>query len=180
MRGVAQIAAVAVLSGALSGCDLLALLAAEDFPFDPEAPFPSPAATYEEGSATIEIDAETFVLDELVGIGSYDPDYGVGVTWTDGEGLYLGYYGYSYDGLLAPDEGYVSIDRVVESQHWVIYNSERCVTTTDKSSPDGLSGSAVCRGIQWTDYFSAYTATGVPVDIPGEEPFDADITFEAH
>ncbi|MCI0581903.1 MAG: hypothetical protein L0227_03250 [Chloroflexi bacterium] len=180
MRGIHQILAVAVIGVAASGCDLLTLLGGAPFPLDPEAPFPSPAASFDEGTATIEIDGETFVLDELVGTGSYDPDFGIDVRWTNGEGLYLSYFGYSYEGEFLSNDGYLSMDRVFDSQHWVIYNPERCVATTDESSPTGLSGSAICRGLEWSDYFSAYSFSGLPVEIPGEEPFDADITFEAH
>ncbi|OGO52043.1 MAG: hypothetical protein A2V84_12445 [Chloroflexi bacterium RBG_16_70_13] len=181
MRGVAQVAAVAVLGAALSGCDLLTLLGGEDpFPFDPGNPFPSPVATYSAGTATIEMDGETVVLDRIVGTGSFDPDYGIDVKWTNGEGWYLSYYGLPDAGGPFAPEGYLSIDRVMDSRHWIVYNPERCITTTDEATADGLSGSAICRGLEWTDYFSAYTSTGFPVEIPGEPAFDADITFEAH
>ena len=44
----------------------------------------------------------------------------------------------------------------------------------------GLSGSAICRGLRWTDYFNSVRFSGVPEPIASEPPFDADITFEAH
>ena len=181
MRGIAQVVAVAVLGGALSGCDLLTLLGGEDpFPFDPGSPFPSPVATYSAGSATIEMDHETVVLDQIVGTGTLDPDFGTDVKWTNGEGWYLSYYGLSDASGVFADEGYLSIDRIADSEHWVVYNPERCITTTDEAGPNGLSGTAICRGLEWSDYFSAFSPTGVSVEIPGEAPFDADITFEAH
>lgn len=178
MRGIPQIVAVAVIGLAASGCDLLTLLGGPD-PFDPNFPLPSPAATWNSGSATIELDGETLVLDRLVGTGTFEPDFGTSVTWTNGEGWYLSYSGY-LDPAFPGEPGYVSLDRVFDTNHWVIGNSERCVTTTDEIGPDGLSGSVICRGIEWTDYFGLFSATGFPVEIPGEAPFDADITFEAH
>ena len=41
------------------------------------------------GSATIELDDETLVLDELAGEASFSADYGINVRWTDGEGRCL-------------------------------------------------------------------------------------------
>ena len=56
----------------------------------------------------------------------------------------------------------------------------RCVTTIERADASGVAGSATCRGLEWTDYFGSYSMTGFPQPIPGEEPFDAEITFEAH
>ena len=180
-RRLGRLLGLAVLSLSLSGCDLLTLLGAGPFPFDPDNPFPfpSPEATFTSGTATIELDGETITLDEVVEGSSMSADLGTNVTWTNGDGWYLTFYGYpAFDGL--GEDGYLSMDRLFDSQHWVIYNPERCVTTTETSGADGVSGTAICRGLEWSDYFGGFGSTGIPSEIPGEPAFDADITFEAH
>jgi len=177
-RAIVRIAALVVLGASLSGCDLLTLLGGSP-PIDPGLPFPSPAWTWSAGTATLKVDGETLVLDRLVGTAAFDPEYGGGVTWTDGEGLFLSYYGLTVS-IPFGSEGYLSIDRVRDSQHWVVFNPDRCIVTTRQMTKAGLSGSAICRGLKWSDYFGTTAFAGMPEAIPGEPAFDADVTFEAH
>ena len=182
MLGLPHLLGVAAIVTGVSGCALLDLLLGVP-PFDPDNPFPTfpaPSAevTFTTGSATLVIDGETIVLDELAGIGTTEADYGTQVTWTDGEGWYLTYYGYDAD--FVTESAYLSLDRVFDNQHWIIFDPYRCVTTTTQVDAGGLVGSAVCRGMQWSDYFGGDSILGLPVAIPGEPAFDADITFEAH
>jgi hypothetical protein len=178
VRRLARLLGIAVLGLTLSGCDLLTLLGGEPFPFDPDNPFPEPDATFTSGTATIELEGETLILDQLVGVASTSVDMGTSATWTNGDGWYLSFYGYGA-GLGFGDEGYLSLDRLVDGEHWIIYDGTRCVTTTDTMGPEGLAGSATCRGLRWGDYFSGISELGFPEEIPGQPAFDAEIIFEA-
>lgn len=182
MVGLPHLLGLAAIVAGVSGCVFLDLLLGVP-PFDPDNPFPSfpvPSAevTFTTGTATLVIDGETIVLAGLARAGTTDADYGTQVTWTDGEGWYLTYYGYEQSFLT--ESSYVSLDRVFDNQHWVIYDQYRCVTTTTQVDAGGVVGTAVCRGLQWSDYFGGYSILGLPSTIPGEPTFDADITFEAH
>jgi hypothetical protein len=138
---------------------------------------PSGQVTYTTGHATLAIDGEDIELTQIAGVGTFEAEYGTQVTWTDGAGWYLTFYGYSEDEFA--ESSYLSLDRVSENQHWVVYDPYRCVTTTTQADASGVVGSAICRGMNWSDYFGANSVLG-PTTIPGEPPFDADITFEAH
>jgi hypothetical protein len=180
LRALRAAAGGTLLVVVLAGCDLLPLLGGEPFPsFDPDDPFPFPAdATWERGRATIELGGETIVLDQLDGDGTYSAELGITVGWTDGGSWHLTYYGFpAVDGI--EEEGYLSLDRVFDGEHWVIYDSTRCVTTTDVADETGLEGTATCRDLRWSDYFGSYSLSGVPDFIEGEPAFDAEITFEA-
>jgi hypothetical protein len=176
-----QLLGVVFLVTGVSGCALLDLLMGGSAPFDPDAPFPFPTAsvTFTSGTASIVIDGKTMVLDQLVGEPGTVPELGTKVTWTDGEGFYLTFTGYP-EVIPVPESSFLSMDRVFENQHWMIYNPERCLTTTERADAGGISGSATCRGLEWSDYFASPNGIGLPKEIPGVPAFDAEITFEAH
>jgi hypothetical protein len=183
MLGLPHLLGVFLITTGLTGCALLDMLIGLPPGFDPDASFPpfpiaSAESTFTTGSATLEIDGETLVLDELVSGGSMMDDFGVRATWTDGEGLYLTFSGYPDMGF-GSESGYLSIDRIFDDQHWVMNDPTRCVTTTEQADATGITGTATCRGLRWSDYFSTLAGLGVPVEIEGEPPFDAEITFEA-
>lgn len=180
MHGIPFAIAVALLVTGTSGCTLLDLLLGQP-PFDPNAPFPLPSAqaTFTSGRATIELDGETIVLDELTGDSSIDPDFGVHVAWENEDGWYLTFSAYPAEEPFASG-GYLSIDRIADHEHWVLADPARCVTTTDQSDAGGVKGTATCRGLRWADFFTAYSGDGFPQPIPSQPPFDAEITFEAH
>ena len=182
MGGLPHILAVGLLAAAVSSCSLLDLLLGNS-PFDPNAtdsPFPVPSATasYSAGHATIKLASETLVLDELLPGASTEAEYGTHVVWTNGDGWYLSYSSIADAGLLG-SEVYLSLDRIVGKQHWVIVDPFRCVTTTTQADKARLAGTALCRGLTWSDYFSASQFSGLPQPIPSQPPFDADVTFEA-
>jgi hypothetical protein len=183
MSGLPHVLAVGLLVTGLSGCTLLDLLLGSS-PLGPDEtfppfPFPSATAIYSTGRATIELDGETLVLDRLLPGAAAQTEYGSHVVWTNGTGLYLSYS--SVEDLGLPGESsFLSLDRIVDHQHWVIADPFRCVTTTTQSDASGLTGTAVCRGLTWTDWFGSYMTSDFPQPIPSLAPFDADVTFEAH
>lgn len=182
MRSLVRFVGLALTPVALGGCQFLSLLGGNPLPsFDPNAsyPFPSPLVTYTSGAATLTFENETIVLDQLVGSGTFDQDYGTDVTWTDGTGWYLSYYGLSSVPGVPDDPAYVSIDRVFDANHWIVGNAERCITTLTEPGPEEIGGTVICRGLRWSDYFGSFGLTGVPEYIDGEAAFDVEIAFEA-
>ncbi len=183
MLGLPHLLGVAAIVTGLTGCALLDLMLGVP-PFDPDNPFPSfpipsAQASFSTGSATLVIGDETIVLDELVGGGAMQDDFGTQVTWTNGGGWYLSYFGTPDMGFGA-ETHYVSLDRLFDTQHWMTDDPSRCVTTTTQADANGLVGSATCRGLEWADFFSVRSGLGYPTAIPGQPIFDADITFESH
>jgi hypothetical protein len=170
-----------LIATGLSGCTLLELLLGQPPSFDPDATFPIPTAeaTFTTGSATINLAGETLVLDQLASGGTITDELGIRATWTNGDGWYLTFYGFPDMGLIS-ESGYLSIDRIFDDQHRVIYDPSRCITTTERADATGVAGTALCRGLEWSDYFSSISGMGFPQEIEGEPAFDADITFEAH
>lgn len=183
MRGLAHVLAVAALVSGISGCSLLDLLLADAPPFDPDEPFPFPTAeaTFSTGTATIEVaGGETLVLRELAGEATVQPDFGINVRWTDGEGWYLALFALPDLGGF-PSSQYLTFDWIADGRHWTIMDPGRCVTTLEQADARGVSGTATCRGLQWTDALGAFAGgMGIPQPVPGVEPFDAELTFEAH
>ena len=182
MHGLPHLLAVAAIVTQVGGCSVLdLLLGVGPEPLDPDEPFPLPTAeaTFSTGSATIELDGETVVLDELIEDSSFG-EFGWSVTWENDDGWYLQLSGFPEDLGLPGGGAYLSLHRVQGSEHLTILDPSRCVTTTDTAGADGITGSATCRGLQWIDYFASYPAGGgFPKPIDGQEPFDAEIAFEA-
>jgi hypothetical protein len=181
VHGLPHVLGVVLLVTGLSGCSLLDLLFGVEPPsFDPDEPFPFPTAeaVFTTGTATIELDGETLVLGELAGEAAVSPDFGINVRWTNGEGRYLSLYATPDMGFV-PDSSYLTFDWLADDRHWVIMDPSRCVITIEQADASGVEGSATCRGLEWSDYFSSYSGLGFPEPVPGEEPFDAEISFEA-
>jgi hypothetical protein len=188
--GLPHVLGVALITTGLSGCALLDLLLGQPpFP-DPDGSFPpfpfaSAETTFTTGSATIVLSGEagepgeTLVLDELAGGGSLLEGFGLQARWTNGDGWYLTFQSYPDFGLPA-ESAYLTIDRIFDGRHWTTYDQTRCVTTTQVDEATGIVGTATCRGLKWSDFFSSSSGLGLPEVIEGEPPFDAEITFEAH
>lgn len=181
MLGLPQLAGIALITVGATGCTFLDLLLGQAPGLDPGASFPIPsaAATFSSGRATIKLAAETIVLDQLKSGGIVVDELGTSATWTNGEGWYLTFSGFP-DMSFGIGSNYLSLNRIFDGQHWVTYDPTRCVTTTDHADATGIQGTAICRGLEWSDYFSSVNSIGVPEEIPGEPAFDAEITFEAH
>ncbi len=184
MIGLPHVLGMFAITTGLTGCALLDLLLGLPPGLDPDATFPpfpisTAETTFTTGSATIELAGETLVLDELTGGGSMAEDFGIQAKWSNGDGWYLTYYSYPDIGF-GSESAYLSIDRIFDGQHWTIYDPSRCVTTTERADATGVEGTATCRGLSWSDYFSSSSGMGFPQEIDGEPTFDAEITFEAH
>jgi hypothetical protein len=180
--GPAHVLAVTLLVTATSGCTVLDLLLGVSGapPFDPDDPFPVPSAeaTFTTGEATLKINGETIVLDEVVADSGIS--FGaVRVVWENEDGWYLTYNAFPDEPFLGG--GYISIERIADHEHRVVADPTRCIATTDVADAAGVSGTATCRGLRWADYFSQYSGTGeFPQPLASEPPFDAEVTFEAH
>jgi hypothetical protein len=75
---------------------------------------------------------------------------------------------------------YLTIDRIVGTQHWTTLDSSRCVVTVTKADETGLAGTATCKGLRWSDALSMGLGSSFqPPYISGEPAFDAEVTFEA-
>ena len=63
--------------------------------FDPNGAFslPPPLTTFTKGTGTVAIAGKTTALDRLNGTASIYEDFGTEVGWTDGNGMYVRFYG---------------------------------------------------------------------------------------
>ena len=143
---------------------------------------PSPSAAYGQGRATIAIagsDAE-IVLDELLRPGTFEASLGGDAAFRSADGWHLQVLGASTGGGVSLfGSGYVQLDWISDGRHWTIFDPTRCVLTVTTADATALRGSATCKGLRWSDAIGGgYSAAG-PIYVPGEPPFDAEITFEA-
>ena len=180
-------AAVALIAFTLAGCQYLFGLS--PMPpigpigsFDPDAfesfapeLLPSPQAVLTSGTASVTIDGETTKLDRLVGNGAIYDEFGSQATWTDGEGLYVRFYG---DADIGAGPGYVSLDRIRDGTHWTTIDPSGCVLMVSKSDTSGIAGTASCKDLRWSDAMSGF-AMPYQQFVEGQPAFDAEISFEA-
>lgn len=159
-------------------------------------PFPSVLATYSHGSASLAITRggtiETIALDR-VGRGSQATSViGTNVTWRNDQGWILQVNAYDSGSLFGPrasgevdDDSYygdVSIQLIAEHEFWraASYGASgnRCIVDIEEADESEVRGGATCRGLRWTDG-TVVPLNPEPVLIEGQDPFDAEITFEA-
>jgi hypothetical protein len=141
---------------------------------------PAPIATFIEGSAGVTIgdDAE-MTLGELGGAAMYGDEWlGGEATFSNGDGWYLRVSGIA-TGSVFGSSAFVTLDRVSGGQHWTTYDPSRCIVTIETADANGMRGTATCKGLRWTDAIGAYGMSLEPNYITGEDPFDAEIRFEA-
>jgi hypothetical protein len=145
--------------------------------FDPNDPIfslPPPIARFKTGSATLTVGDTATTLDQLTGAAAIYEDLGSEVGWTDGNGLYVRFY--SEPGSTT-GQGFVNLDRITDGKHWSIFDPSGCKVTLAKNDATGISGTASCTGLRWIDLMGAGPAS--PGYVDGENPFDAEITFQA-
>ena len=160
-------------------------------------PFPSILATYTRGSATFAITrsgtTETIALTE-VGRGSQATSIvGTTVSWRNEDGWILQLTAYDVGSDFGPrpsaasseDESYsgdVSLQLIADHEFWRADSygaaGNRCIVDIEEADETEVRGSATCRGLRWTDG-TVVPLNPEPVLIEGQEPFDAEITFEA-
>ncbi|HEV8697078.1 MAG TPA: hypothetical protein VGQ89_05235 [Candidatus Limnocylindrales bacterium] len=176
-RRVAVLVFGLVVAAIASGCQYL-------FGYGPNPPdfgMPQPVAVYREGRATVKLgDEPIMALDELEDTGSFDPSFGAGATFHNADGWYVKVMGASKAGrgfLSSP--AFVSLDRIVGTQHWTVADPTRCVVTIFAADATGLMGAATCKGLRWSDALGSYDVTFQPPYIKDQPAFDAEITFEA-
>lgn len=173
-RSVAGLLGIAAAT-VLGGCTYL-------FGFDPTSPeFPpsKPAATYHSGSASLAIGSDPpIVLGNLSTGGSYEA-YGSEATFRNDDGWHLRIMGATAAAGMFGQTAYISIDRIVGTEHWTTYDSTRCVVTVSRADETGLAGTATCKGLRWSDAIGGGLGTLEPPYIKDQPAFDAEITFEA-
>lgn len=142
---------------------------------DPEA-----LARYEVGTATIAIDGGlTIELPRLASPGAVYELLDGSATFTNDDGWYLQVFDAGTD-LGYPSSAYLQLDRIVGTSHWTAWDPSRCIVTMDVVDATAMRGRATCERVRWSDYFSSMSYYALePESIEGEEPFDAEITFEA-
>jgi hypothetical protein len=195
----ALLAAVVVV---VAGCDLLWAAYGTD-PWAPppawvDEPFPQATvlASYSSGTATAEISrdgtVETITFDRVGDGSTLNGLIGASVTWRNDSGWVLSLNAYDVGSFLAPMasgesgpssySGDVTLQRINGSDFWRADSygmaGSRCIVDIQEASETAVRGSATCRELRWTDGFAA----PMPLEeayIETEEPFDAEITFEA-
>jgi hypothetical protein len=145
-------------------------------PSYPEGSF-GPSATFKTGHATLRIgDDPVIELAELTEGGTIAEDFGAAnASFRNAAGWYVRIFGAS---KADPSMAFVSIDRIVDVQHWSTGDPSGCTVSITKADETGLVGKATCKGLRWSDAMSAGFGPEPPY-IKGQAPFDAVITFEA-
>ena len=167
--------------------------------FSDEGLFPSVLATYTQGSATLQItrgaSTESVVLDRI-GRGSQTASLvGTTVTWRNDQGWILAVNAYDFEsgfngfgprpsGAVEDEShsGDVSIQLIADHEFWRAdsYGSSgnRCIVDIEEADEAEVRGAATCRGLRWTDG-TVVQLNPEAVLIEGQDPFDAEISFEA-
>jgi len=159
----------------LAGCSYFGFPYPGDFEDYPE---PSIIATYETGTATITLEDGTLIeLDQVARHSTLDTMSGTSVRWTGGDGWHLTLGGAGGDDEIYGSFAYLQFDRIVDTEHWTIFDSDRCIVDVERVDKTVVEGTATCRGLEW---FDALEQPMMSEPSPLDEPkFDAEITFEA-
>jgi hypothetical protein len=148
--------------------------------FGPDGPpGPSPLATYSKGRAALALsDGSTVVLERLSPGPHLYTEFGSNVRWSNADGWYLTVAGASAaDGAFGA--AYLQLDRIQDHAHWTSDDPSRCHVVIQAANPGGLRGTAACSGLRWIDNLGG-NGFGAPLSpLPGQLPFDAQISFEA-
>ncbi len=183
-RGVAAALLTLLVGAIVSGCGLLY----PDGPgwsyFGPgeiDEGMPRTIAEYERGTATLVLSdgTEERVELTLAPHSSLMSVMGSQLYWTNDDGWGLGLMGYGQDtGGFGPS-GMLQIDRAIRG-HWTAGDYMGiCDVTIERSDEQAFRGRASCDALRWTDAMGGMFGMRGPQVIEGQEPFDAEIVFEA-
>ena len=170
---------------------------------DGDFPMPTVLAVYSRGSATLEIkqgDATQTINLTRVADGSQLATFSGGtVTWRsdDGWGLQIMTFDMAFPfepgarpsagatpgPTAAPYLSELAVIRIADHDFWRasslgVESGNRCIVDLTEASATRVAGTATCRGLKWYDG-TASPMTFQQVYIDGQDPFDAEITFEA-
>jgi hypothetical protein len=149
-------------------------------PNDPGFTEPAPVEAYHGGRATVTVGSEpAIVLDELTMPGTFDAAWGAEASFRNADGWYVRVSGATTGGGILGEIAYLQIDRIVDSQHWTTWDPSRCIVTIEAVDEKVLRGKASCKGLRWSDALGLGGVSIEPTYIDGQDPFDAEITFEA-
>jgi hypothetical protein len=175
----------------LSGCQFMFPAFGNPGDMDP----PKLRATYIKGSATLQItrgrDTKVVELREVSPGSQLISVIGGSVAWRSADGWVVQLQAFDPADMgggafPGPVSGQLAIQRIDGHEFWTTldYNAmDRCILTIDELSEDAARGSASCKGLRWIDGigsggFGMGGMTGPPY-VEGEDPFDAEVTFEA-
>jgi hypothetical protein len=168
LRSVAPLVAGLAIAAASWGCVFLD---------PPGADLGTATTTYGTGRATMTIDGEPIVLDQLAASSQYLAGFGPEVYWfnDDGWGLRL-----SGGGMGPFSPASVSIDRVRTTYWSALDYGNACRVTVAQADEKGIKGTATCTGLRWTDMLrGGLGSLGSLGYVEGEDAFDATIEFTA-
>jgi hypothetical protein len=184
MRVIGTVLMTILVAATVSGCGLLYPGGPgwSDFgPGDVDEGMPRTIAEYERGTATLVLTGGTAERVELTLVaGSSLSDFmGSQLYWVNTAGWGLGLMGYGQEPSGFGSSGMLQIDRAIRG-HWTAGDSMGiCDVTIERSDERAFRGRATCDGLRWTDAMGGMFGMHPPRVIEGQEPFDAEIVFEA-
>ncbi|MDQ6795542.1 MAG: hypothetical protein M3067_12140 [Chloroflexota bacterium] len=147
-------------------------------------PGPTALATFSRGRATLVLsDGSPIVLDRISPGPHLFSEFGSNVRWSNADGWYLTVAGAGAvpgaGGAGAVGDAYVQLDRIQDHVHLTSDDPSLCHVVIQVADVSGLRGTASCSGLRWVDALGGSGFVGPPSAVPGEGPFDAQISFEA-
>ena len=119
---------------------------------------PSPAGSYTRGRAVLTITdrgRQVITLDRVAPGPHLYTHFGAQVQWYNHQGWGLTIMAPSPEGRAAfgsDPPPMVQLDRVTNGSHWTTdTEQERCVGDVDRVDASVIKGTAVCKGLRWTD-----------------------------
>jgi hypothetical protein len=155
------------------------------FPFgmgEGEGAFPSAAATYTRGKATITItsgDRQVVTLHRVSPGPHLYTEFGGEVRWLNDDGWALALTAPTVREAIVSPPATITLDHIVGKSHLSTAQVEqRCIVDVDVIDATRVAGKATCKGLRWVDVLaSSYLRP--PTEVAGPPPFDAEIVFEA-
>jgi hypothetical protein len=147
--------------------------------------FPSAAATYTRGKATVTIltsgRRQLITLDRVSPGPHLYTEFGAEVRWLNDDGWALALFAPAQGTPFGGPPSTVWIDHVAGNLHLTTqtFAENRCIIDVTKVDATAISGTATCKGLRWTDALASTTFLNTPQPVASEPPFDAEIVFEA-